>query len=61
MGFYFSLNFTQCNIDAVEIDECIANVAKDWFGLKEDDRLRIHIADGLKYIDDAAKAGRVLV
>lgn len=42
----------------MEIDECIANVAKDWFGLKEDERLRIHIADGLKYIDDAAKAGK---
>lgn len=32
----------------------MALVAKDWFGLTEDKRTRVHIGDGLKFINDAA-------
>ena len=31
-------------------------MAKDWFGLVEDKRTRIHIDDGIKFINDAAKS-----
>lgn len=40
----------------MEIDPKIAQVAKDWFGLVEDERCRVHIDDGLKFIDAASKA-----
>ncbi|RNA39942.1 methyltransferase 13 isoform X2 [Brachionus plicatilis] len=45
-------------IDAVEIDPKIVNVAKDWFGLKEDERTRIYVDDGLKFINKAANDGK---
>ena len=43
-------NNLKCEIEAVEIDEEIANAAKDWFGLVEDNRTHIYIEDGLKFI-----------
>lgn len=45
-------------IDAVEIDPKIVNVAKEWFGLKEDEKTRIYIDDGLKFINEASKNGK---
>lgn len=45
-------------MDAVEIDPKIAQVAKDWFGLVEDQRTRVHIGDGLKFIETASKEGK---
>ena len=47
------LFLSKCHIDAVEIDEKIANVAKEWFELKEDDKTHIHIDDGIKFIKEA--------
>lgn len=47
---------SQCNIEAVEIDEEIANCAKNWFGLDKD--IKIHIADGLEFVRNAAKEGK---
>jgi spermidine synthase len=51
-------NLTKCEIDAVEIDEEIAKAAKDWFGLIEDDKTRVHVDDGIKFINDASKIGK---
>ena len=45
-------------VDAVEIDTKIAQVAKDWFGLVEDQRTRVHVDDGLKFIDTASKQNK---
>ncbi|CAF0861776.1 unnamed protein product [Brachionus calyciflorus] len=42
-------------IDAVEIDPKIVSVAKEWFGLKEDQSTRVYVEDGLKFINEAAK------
>jgi spermidine synthase len=47
----------KCEIDAVEIDEQIKHVAIDWFGLKEDDKVRIYIDDGLRFVESAAGKG----
>jgi spermidine synthase len=38
-------------IDAVDIDPEVARVAKDYFGFREDDRLRVHVEDGRRYIE----------
>jgi hypothetical protein len=51
------LGSDKCDIDTVEIDERIKHVAKDWFGLKEDGKLRVHVDDGLKFIRDAVDTG----
>ena len=55
--FHKLFSFFQCKIDAVEIDEEIANCAKNWFGLEEDENISIHIADGLKFVKESALAG----
>uniref|UniRef100_A0A8D0BXV5 eEF1A lysine and N-terminal methyltransferase n=1 Tax=Salvator merianae TaxID=96440 RepID=A0A8D0BXV5_SALMN len=46
--------FLQSCIDVVEIDPAMLEVAKCWFGFSPEDRLKVHIADGLAYVDDLA-------
>lgn len=43
-------------IDAVEIDAEIAKAAKDWFGLIEDDKTKVYVDDGIKYIQNEASS-----
>lgn len=38
-------------IDVVEIDPLVAEVARDWFGFREDGRMRVHIGDGREFIE----------
>ena len=38
-------------IDAVDIDPEVAFVAREYFAFREDDRMRIHVADGRKFIE----------
>ena len=38
----------------MEIDETILKVATDYFGLVQDEKLRVEIADGIEFIRDAA-------
>jgi spermidine synthase len=45
------------DIDAVEIDQKIVQAAKDWFDLAEDDKMRLHVADGLKFVHEAVQNG----
>ncbi|XP_060630351.2 eEF1A lysine and N-terminal methyltransferase [Anolis sagrei] len=46
--------FLQCCIDVVEIDPAMLEVATHWFGFSQDDRLKVHIADGLAYVASLA-------
>lgn len=38
------------NIEVVELDPAVLDVAKEWFGLKLDDRLVVTLGDGLERI-----------
>ena len=42
--------FPELEIDVVEIDPQIPPIATQFFGFREDDRLRVHIADGRMFI-----------
>ncbi|XP_062989840.1 eEF1A lysine and N-terminal methyltransferase isoform X2 [Elgaria multicarinata webbii] len=42
--------FLQCCIDVVEVDPAMLDVATRWFGFSTEDRLKVHIADGLVYV-----------
>ncbi len=44
---------TSAVTDAVEIDPVVVEVAKDWFGLVEDQRTRVHITDGAAFLASA--------
>jgi spermidine synthase len=44
-------HYPQAEIDAVDIDAEVARVAKEYFGFREDARMRVHIADGRRFIE----------
>ncbi|MEM9406668.1 MAG: fused MFS/spermidine synthase [Acidobacteriota bacterium] len=41
------------DIDVVEIDPAVVEVAQAWFGVRPDERLRVHTADGRDFIEAA--------
>ncbi|XP_058516653.1 eEF1A lysine and N-terminal methyltransferase isoform X2 [Ochotona princeps] len=49
-------HFPKCCVDAVEIDPSMLEVATQWFGFSQSDRMKVHIADGLDYITSLAGA-----
>ena len=42
-------------VDVVEIDPVVPQVAKEWFGLREDDGLKVIIGDGRDYVNSAPR------
>ncbi|XP_045403321.1 eEF1A lysine and N-terminal methyltransferase [Lemur catta] len=52
-------HFPKSCIDAVEIDPSMLEVATQWFGFSQSDRMKVHIADGLDYITNLAGRGEV--
>ncbi|KAM7055273.1 eEF1A lysine and N-terminal methyltransferase isoform 1-T1 [Molossus nigricans] len=48
-------HFPQSRIEAVEIDPCMLEVATQWFGFSQSDRMKVHIADGLDYVTSLAE------
>ncbi|XP_023366553.1 methyltransferase-like protein 13 isoform X2 [Otolemur garnettii] len=50
-------HFPKFCIDAVEIDPSMLEVATQWFGFSQSDRMKVHIADGLDYITSLAGKG----
>ncbi|XP_054549450.1 eEF1A lysine and N-terminal methyltransferase isoform X2 [Talpa occidentalis] len=47
-------HFPKSCIDAVEIDSSMLEVATQWFGFSQSNRMKVHIADGLDYISSLA-------
>jgi len=58
LAMYCKTWLPKCKIEAVEIDEEIANCAKNWFGLYEQNDVKIHITDGLEFVRNAAQEGK---
>lgn len=44
-------HYPDAEIDAVDINPEVAYAAKNYLGFREDDRMRIHIADGRKFVE----------
>ena len=42
-------------IDAVDIDPGVVHVAKEFFGFREDARMRAHVADGRRFIEQSPR------
>ncbi|KAL9156067.1 hypothetical protein ABFS82_09G048300 [Erythranthe guttata] len=45
------------NIEVVELDQVVLDVAKEHFGFKEDEKLRVCITDGIQFVRDKADSG----
>ncbi|XP_065195073.1 eEF1A lysine and N-terminal methyltransferase-like, partial [Sycon ciliatum] len=43
------------SLEVVELDPKILDIAREWFGLREDSRLSVHVDDGLKFVADQTK------
>ncbi len=48
-------HYPEAAIDVVELDPAVVRVAKRFFGFAEDALLRVHVADGRKYIEQCRK------
>ena len=53
MPMFLRKYYPDATIDAVDIDPDVVSVAKEYFGFREDERMRAHVADGRKFIEDA--------
>ena len=47
----------QIYTEVVEIDPVVASLATEWFGFVQDERMKLHIADGVDHIKKLAKDG----
>lgn len=46
-------HYPGATIDAVDIDPDVVHVSKEYFGFREDERMRAHVADGRGFIEQA--------
>jgi spermidine synthase len=51
---FLRLHFPRLPIDVVEIDPAVVAVARRYFGVREDSRLRIHLEDALTFLEALA-------
>jgi spermidine synthase len=43
--------YPRATIDAVDIDPEVVHVAREYFGFKEDERMKAHVADGRQFVE----------
>ena len=53
LPMFLHKHYPGATIDAVDIDPDVVDVAKKFFGFREDDRMRAHVADGRQFIEQA--------
>jgi spermidine synthase len=51
MPMFLRKHYPNAHIDAVDIDPEVVHVAREYFGFKEDERLRAHVADGRQFVE----------
>ena len=53
MPMFLRRYYPDAVIDAVDIDPDVVQVAKEYFGLREDERLKAHVGDGRAFVENA--------
>jgi len=51
---FVQARFPEVYVDAVEIDPVVAQIAKNYFRLKETEKLRVHVADAVDFVKQRA-------
>eukprot|EP00026_Physarum_polycephalum_P003144 Phypoly_transcript_03153.p1 GENE.Phypoly_transcript_03153~~Phypoly_transcript_03153.p1 ORF type:complete len:779 (+),score=240.35 Phypoly_transcript_03153:50-2338(+) len=51
-------HFPWLNVEVVELDPAVAGVAQECFGFREDSRMRLHIAEGVRFVRDRLAEAR---
>ncbi|KAF8778548.1 eEF1A lysine and N-terminal methyltransferase like protein [Argiope bruennichi] len=57
LPMYIHKHFPDASVEVVELDASVLDIAKKWFNLITDNRLKVHISDGLTFIQNAATNG----
>ncbi|KAI3794952.1 hypothetical protein L1987_37593 [Smallanthus sonchifolius] len=52
MFLHGSIPFLQ--VEAVELDPVVVDIARDYFGFRDDERLKVHVTDGIKFVGDVS-------
>ena len=53
MPMFLRKYYPNATIDAVDIDPDVVHVAKQYFGFREDEKLKAHVGDGRAFIENA--------
>jgi spermidine synthase len=61
MPRYLHRVLPEAHIDVAELDPAVHRVAKEYFGLPEDERLEVHEGDGRAYVQGAAQKWDLIV
>jgi spermidine synthase len=51
MPMFLRKHYPDAHIDAVDIDPEVVHVAREYFGFKEDERMRAHVGDGRQFVE----------
>lgn len=51
MPMFLRKYYPNAHIDAVDIDPEVVHVAREYFGFKEDERMRAHVGDGRAFVE----------
>jgi spermidine synthase len=57
----FSHDYDDVIVDVVEVDPLVVDVAKRYFGVRESDRLRIHVGDGRTFLSHARERWDLII
>jgi spermidine synthase len=52
LPMFLRKHYPDAEIDAVEIDPGVVDVAKQYFGFREDERMHAHVGDGRRFIEN---------
>ena len=58
---YLNHHFPDTQIDVVEVDPVVVEMARDYFGFRENANLRVHIADGRRYLEECRAVYDLLI
>jgi spermidine synthase len=53
MAMFLRKHYPNATIDAVDIDPDVVHVAREYFGFREDEKLKAHVGDGRAFIENA--------
>lgn len=53
MPMFLRRNCPDARIDVAELDPAVLVAAKEYFGFSEDEKMRVHVGDGRKFIENA--------
>jgi spermidine synthase len=61
LPMFLRKHYPTAEIDAVDIDPGVVEVAKKFFGFREDERMRAHVGDGRQFIENVRQSYDLII